>query len=158
MHELESVQKELTERTKNIFNEEGVELIDLELKSVNSALILRFLVDKQGGITIKECTRLSRCIGKYLEETDLIDGKYFLEVSSPGADRKLETRTDFWLSVNRRLRIVLEEPVEDRKTYVGLLKSVGDRTIVLETESGPDIVITLDNIIKAKQEVRFGSK
>ncbi|MCK4249505.1 MAG: ribosome maturation factor RimP, partial [Candidatus Omnitrophica bacterium] len=118
-------------------------------------LLLRFLADRQGGISIQECAKVNRRIGFILEEADIIDGNYTLEVSSPGADRLLKTRTDFWLNTGQRIRIVLNESVENRKTYVGLLKSVADNTIIIESEAGPDIVIALDNIAKAKQEVRM---
>ena len=155
MSGLEEIEKKIIDLTEDIFTQEGVELVELELEPSKSMLLLRFLVGKQNGISIQECTKVNRRIGHILEVADIIDGKYTLEVSSPGADRLLKTRTDFWLNTGQRIRIVLNEAVRERKTYVGLLKSVADDTIIIEPELGPDIVIALDNIFKAKQEVRM---
>ena len=155
MSGLEEIEKKVIDLTEDVFIQEGVELVELELEPSKSMLLLRFLADRQGGISIQECAKVNRRIGFILEEADIIDGNYTLEVSSPGADRLLKTRTDFWLNTGQRIRIVLNESVENRKTYVGLLKSVADNTIIIESEAGPDIVIALDNIAKAKQEVRM---
>lgn len=153
--DIEKIRKEVTALTDNLLKQECVELVAMEIKPMRAGLLLRFLIDRQGGIKLGECSRINRSIGGILEETDLFDGKYILEVSSPGADRDLATKTDFWLNLGRRVRLVLKEPVEGKLTYVGLIKSVKEQTIFLESESGLDVTIDIDNIERAKQEIKI---
>lgn len=155
MQASEQVLEEIREITDIILKKEGVELVGLELKPLKTGCLLRFLVDRQGGITLQECSQINRQISQILDEGNLIDTRYILEVSSPGVDRNLKTRTDFWLNIGRRIRVVVSEPVEGQKTYMGLLKSVGPQEIIMETDFGQDVNILLDNIIKARQEVRI---
>ena len=74
----------------NCLNAAGLELIDLISRPEGKRLFLTVLADKpQGGITLQECALLCRQLKNLLEEKNIIDGDYVLEVSSPGLDRLL---------------------------------------------------------------------
>lgn len=74
------------------FNEQGFELVDIEYVKEGSNWFLRVFVDKEGGIDIDDCGRISEFLSSKLDENDPIPTAYFLEVSSPGAERPLKNR------------------------------------------------------------------
>jgi ribosome maturation factor RimP len=70
------------------FPDEGIELIDLELKGNESSRIVRVFIDKEGGITLDDCANFSNSLSVVLDSKDPIESKYTLEVSSPGGRQK----------------------------------------------------------------------
>src|SRR5262249_56487823 len=68
----------------------GLTLVDLEYAGGGRRSVLRFFIDKPGGVTIDDCQRFSREIGDLLDVSDLVPGSFDLEVSSPGLDRELK--------------------------------------------------------------------
>jgi len=78
-----------------VIEQNTAELIDLEFKGKKGNQVLRVFVDTEGGITLKQCEQISREISDFLDQKDLISGKYRLEVSSPGIDRPLKTLSRF---------------------------------------------------------------
>lgn len=76
---------------------EGVELVDVEL----AGGVLRVTVDREGGLDLDVISALTRRISLLLDEDDPVPGRYTLEVSSPGLERKLRTPTHFRSAVGR---------------------------------------------------------
>ena len=73
----------------------GFELVDVEYVKEGSNWFLRVYVDKEGGIDIDDCGRISEFLSEKLDENDPITDAYFLEVSSPGAERPLKKPDDY---------------------------------------------------------------
>jgi ribosome maturation factor RimP len=126
------VLQEDVERLVTPFLEDrGVELVELTLAGGQRRKILRFFVDRSGGITIGECTALSRDLADLLDTHDPIGGTYVLEVSSPGLNRPLKTERDYQRSVGKAVRL----QVDGKEALVGILTSCGSENLTLEMET-----------------------
>ncbi|MCK5306048.1 MAG: hypothetical protein KAJ66_02860 [Candidatus Omnitrophica bacterium] len=92
--------EELKEKLKNaasgLLKARGLELVEIELGSrKQKGLVVLFLLDKPGGITLEECAEFNRRMGEVLEESEIVPGRFVLEAASPGLDRPLVTKRDF---------------------------------------------------------------
>jgi len=93
--------KELIEPT---LRHMGYELYSLE-QSGQSGRTLRVSIDHAEPITIEDCERVSRVVGPLIDHSNLIDGRYDLEVSSPGAERPLRSQTDYERFNGKRVNV-----------------------------------------------------
>jgi len=127
----------------------GMELVDVEYRREGHGWVLRFFIDKEGGIGIDDCAKASREISAYLEVEDLVPHAYHLEVSSPGLERPIKKKTDFLRFADRRVRIKLREPLGDQRVLIGTLCGLEGDTVVLALEQ-EKVCIDLNNISKAR--------
>lgn len=129
---------------------EGIEIVDVELLGSGKARVLRLYIDRPDGVTLDDCERISRQVGTILDVEDVIPGgSYHLEVSSPGVERKLSRPKDFERFVGQQARIVLREPVEDRKRWEGKLAGFAGGVITLSPEPGREVRFDLSLVEKA---------
>jgi ribosome maturation factor RimP len=112
--------------------QEAAELVDLRYLREGGRWILRFYVDKPGGITLDDCEHLSYRIGGLLDLQDLMPGAYTLEVSSPGLDRVLKHEKDFEKFSGHRARIRLKRPKDGQRQFRGYLKGAREGQVLLE--------------------------
>jgi ribosome maturation factor RimP len=136
----------------------GVELVDVEYKKEGSHWYLRVYIDKPGGVDIDDCSRFSEALSERLDETDPIPGTYFLEVSSPGAERPLKKPADFERAVGRFVRVSLYEPVDGQKVHEGLLVRYDASGLALEQNVKGRVrlvEIPLDKVASARLAVQF---
>ena len=90
--------------------EMNLEFVNLIYRYEGKDLILRVITDRpEGGITMDECALLNREIGYIIEQKDIIQSRYILEISSPGLDRPLKTKNDFSRSLNRNVKFLLND-------------------------------------------------
>ena len=133
--------------------DEGMELVELTCRPQGGQLFVRLLVDKVGGVTIQQCATVNQRIGRTLDETNLIEGRYLLEVSSPGLDRPLVSKRDFERALGEELSVTFS--VEDRvKELQGMLLAVQPEVIVLKTPAG-NLTVGLTQIRSAKKALRW---
>jgi ribosome maturation factor RimP len=130
------------------------ELVDVEFAREGRGGIVRIYIDRRvpdglPGITVDDCARVSQVVSQVLETHDPIKGHYTLEVSSPGFDRILRTRAHFERFAGERVFVELKLPIEGRRRFAGVLKSVADDTIVVEVD-GKAHSLPLDRIQKAR--------
>jgi ribosome maturation factor RimP len=96
-----------------------------------------------------ECARLNREIGSLLDEKEIIQSRYVLEVSSPGLDRPLKTKEDFTRFINREVRFFLNDYINQKLEWDGLIDRVGQESLFIKVKS--DIIeIPFLKINKAK--------
>ncbi len=131
----------------------GIEIDDIEFGQMKGRSLLRVFIDKEGGVTIADCERVSRDIEAVLDVEDPIPYSYVLEVSSPGLDRPLRSREDFKRYSGRIARIVTLDPIEKQNVFVGKLVEAGDIDVALLLENNKKVAISYDNISRAKLEV-----
>jgi len=130
---------------------EGLALIDVELKGGRSNPLLRVYIDKPGGVSHADCALVSEQISAILDVEDPFPGRYLLEVSSPGLDRKLAKPREFAYFTGRRARVVLRQPVAERKVLEGRLAGMEAGRVKLDLEDGGEIAeVELSNISKAR--------
>lgn len=94
--------------------------------------VLRVYIDHENGILVENCATVSRQLSAVLDVEDPISSEYTLEVSSPGIDRPLFTLEQFAAFVGDQVKIKLRSPVEDRRSFQGLIRSVEDQDVVVQ--------------------------
>lgn len=150
-----AIVEKIRELTSRLLSDEGVELVDLTYRRESGGMVLRFTVDKAGGITIGECGSLNRRIGGVLDEANTIEEPYSLEVQSPGLDRKLVKTSDFERTIGEEIFVITYGPVENKREFTGKLKWVGEESIKIELPSGDEVNIPRNIIAKAKLHFEF---
>jgi ribosome maturation factor RimP len=111
----------------------GFELADLDAHLGRRGL-LRLYIDREGGVTVDDCQRVSEQIGAFLDVEDPLPGSYVLEVSSPGFDRRLRTRTHFERFVGEQVRVELKDALDGRRNFTGRLTGLEGNEALLEVE------------------------
>lgn len=111
----------------------GYELVDLEARMGGDGL-LRLFIDRDPSITLSDCELVSRQIGAFLDVEDPLPGRYVLEVSSPGTDRRLRTPAHFTRFMHSEIRVELKKALDGRRRFRGLLTAIDDDTIAVELE------------------------
>ena len=132
----------------------GYELVDIEFAREGRGGVLRIFIDRpasesDGAVTVEDCALVSHAVSEVLEVNDPVKGHYTLEVSSPGFDRILRTRAHFARFVGEKIFAELKLPMDGRRRFAGVLKSVLDDTIVVEVD-GKAHSLPLDRIQKAR--------
>ena len=149
--------KKVEQLAENIIESEGMELVFVEFVPEGKRWILRIYIDKEGGVNIKDCQRISNQIGYELDVEDLIPHSYTLEVSSPGIDRIVGKKRDFEKFAGEKIKLQLKGDIGGRKKIEGILKGVDEKdNVVVETDYG-EFKIPLPQIKKAnlKREIKF---
>ncbi|OGW99262.1 MAG: hypothetical protein A2062_06570, partial [Omnitrophica WOR_2 bacterium GWA2_44_7] len=132
----------------------GYEVVALNFSKTKGGLIIRFLVDKaKGGISLFECGKLNKYIGELLDGDAILEGKYSLEVSSPGIDRPLDTEKDFLRARGRRVKFFLHEPIGGKLEIEAVVDKV-ENSVVFIKQNNQIGKISLTNIKKAKQVIK----
>ena len=128
----------------------GLEYVGIEFSPSRGSSLLRVYIDApERPVTLEDCERTSREISALLDVNDPIEGRYTLEVSSPGLDRPLFTPAQFARFVGEQVRIGTALPVEGRRRFQGAILSVDDDQVHVD-QDGKDIAIAHGNIAKAK--------
>ena len=135
-----------------ILSNEGMELIEIEYRRESKGWVLRLYIDKEGGVTLDDCTRISQEVGRSLDVEDFISTAYTLEVSSPGLARPLRKEKDFLKYRNHRIRLKTITPIEHRRQFKGKLLGINENCIEIEMEEEV-IQIPLSNLAKANLEI-----
>lgn len=125
-----------------ILEQAGYELVLVEF--VPRSRILRLFIDREGGVTLDHCTDVSHMVSDLLDAeglSDRIDGKYFLEVSSPGLDRPLAKPKDFQRFVGRSAQIKTRQPVDGRRQFKGELSRADEQGVQIRVDGRPYEII-----------------
>jgi ribosome maturation factor RimP len=140
----------------------GFELVDLEYQREDRGWVLRFFLDKDGGINLDDCATASREISSLLDVENVISTAYNLEVSSPGIERPLKKAHDFERFTGQLAKIKTIESIDPdasgrkRKTFVGTLSGVDSDDVLLTLEKSSAVVrIALSQIDKANLKFEF---
>lgn len=149
-------------------DDEGVELVDVEIKGSARHPIVRITIDREGGVTIGECEKMSRSVEALMDVEDPVSGPYMLEVSSPGIDRPLKTQADFNKGVGKLARIVTASQINGQTFFLGRIIDSGEGWIRLKPEEQgkkkkasakqePDnsVIIPLESVTKARLEIEI---
>lgn len=112
--------------------ERGFELVDIEYVKEGGQWFLRVFADKPGGIDLDDCGLISEYLSAKLDENDPIPTTYYLEVSSPGAERPLKQPKDFYNAIDKSVYMTTYEPINGLKQFEGTLKSYDEQKAVIE--------------------------
>ena len=117
-----------------IVEEYGFELVDVEYVKEGGTWYLRTYIDKEGGISIDDCEKVSRRLSDILDEKDYIDDTYIMEVSSPGLGRPLKREKDFKRSLGKEVDIRTYRMIDKQKEFTGILKDYDKDTVTIELD------------------------
>ncbi|MBM4277899.1 MAG: ribosome maturation factor RimP [Deltaproteobacteria bacterium] len=138
----------------SILLDEGMECVDLEYRREARGWVLRLYIDKKGGVTLDDCTRINQRVGRTLDVENPIETPYHFEVSSPGLTRPLKTERDFVKYQNRLVKVKTTEPIGNQRQFKGRLLRVVTEGIEIEMD-GKVFHIPFQSIAKARLELEF---
>ncbi|MFY3793366.1 ribosome maturation factor RimP [Ureibacillus sp. MALMAid1270] len=144
-----------------ILEELNLELVDIEFIKEGRNWFLRVYIDTPGGgIDIEQCALVSERLSVILDEKDPIEQNYYLEVSSPGAERPLKKESDFEKAVGKFIYVKTYEPIKDMKEFEGYLKAYNDDGLEMEVRIKTrklNVFIDKDKVAKARLAIDFSS-
>lgn len=145
--------EELVRRFWSVFepeiNEQGYELVEVELTGQGGVRILRVYIDKENvGIRHEDCASVSQLLNPLLDADDFISDNYILEVSSPGIDRPVRKPEDFKRFTGESVTLATYSPVDGRKKFSGVLRGFDDGLIQVDCD-GKLYGIHAENLRKA---------
>ena len=130
---MSKITEQIEKIAQPITSELALELVDVEFLKEGRNWFLRVYVDNpEAPIDIDQCALVSEKLSEILDQLDPIEQNYFLEVSSPGAERPLKKEKDFEKAIGKFIYIKTYEPVEDAKEFEGYLKSYDDEQVEIE--------------------------
>jgi ribosome maturation factor RimP len=155
-----SVIETVTQLVTPILEERHFELYDLEFVKEGKSWYLRVYIDKEDGINIEECAQVSDLLSEKLDELDPdpIPQAYFLEVSSPGAERPLKKPDDYDRAVGKYIHVSLYQPIDGAKIFEGTLENVTEDELTLDylvKTRHKQIVIPRQKVAKARLAIKF---
>ena len=135
---------------ERVGNQEGLEIVEVDLVGGGRHRVLRIYIDKPGGVSHADCEKVSHQVGEILDVEDVIPGAgYTLEVSSPGVERKLSKPRDFERFVGEKVKVSLRAPLENQRHWQGMLAAFANGTVTLETAPGKSIQFPLEQVERA---------
>lgn len=157
---MSSVVETVTGLVQPILAEHGFYLYDLEFVKEGKSWYLRVYIDKEGGITLNDCATVSDQLSEELDnaDPDPIPQAYFLEVSSPGAERPLKNEQDYQRAVNDYIHISLYQQINGKKVYEGTLTKLTDKELTLDyldKTRHRQVVIDRSKIAQARLAIKF---
>ena len=145
-----------------IVTELELELVDVEFVKEGRDYFLRVYVDMpQGGIDIEQCVQVSERLSEILDENDPIEQNYYLEVSSPGAERPLKKEDDYVKAVGKYINVKTYEPIKDMKEFQGYLTAYNGDSLEMEVKIKTrkiQVTIEKEKIAKARLAIDFADK
>jgi ribosome maturation factor RimP len=150
----------MNELKENIFNlsAEIVQklnffLIDFNIRGDQRKQIIEVFVDGEKNVSADDLAEISREINSAIEEKNLIDKSYRLDVSTPGVDRPLKFLQQFSKHVNRNFEIIIKNNKEEQK-FTGKLLTVNGENLHFNV-NGKELIVKFNNTIKAKVLISF---
>ena len=135
----------IEELVKPIIENLGYSVYDVMYQKEGKDNYLRIFIDSSKGIGLNDCELVNNSITAILDEKDYIKEQYFLEVSSPGVERKLRREEHFKENIDKQVEIHLYKQINNQKVITGILKEYNEEYIIVD-----DIKIENKNIASAK--------
>ncbi len=147
----EAVASKIEEIAQRVAESEGLEIVEVEVKGGGGVhRLVRIWIDKPAGVTHADCELVSQQVGTILDVEDVLPGgRYTLEVSSPGVERKLLKPQDYQRFQGKKAKISLRDPVEGRRNWEGTLAGFAEGSVALEIEPGKTRQFPLEQVQKA---------
>ena len=149
MSRLPQIIEQIEAIVKPMFENTEIQLVELNVKFRQRVVWIQLLIDKPfGGITMDECTRFNKMLVRGIEDQKVLTEDYEIEVSSPGLDRPLKTKSDFARATNKAIRVLLKEAFLDKWEYSGVMKKLQEDNLIIECDNS-ELSIPLEKIMKA---------
>ncbi|TWI55197.1 ribosome maturation factor RimP [Halalkalibacter nanhaiisediminis] len=148
----------VSEMVTPIVNELGLELVDIEFKKEGPNWFLRVFIDSDKGVDLEDCGQVSEQLSEKLDELDPIDQAYFLEVSSPGAERPLKKEKDIKKAVGKNVHVTTYEPIDGEKVFEGELTNFNGEQLEINVKiktRTKTYTIPYEKVAKARLAIIF---
>ncbi len=143
------------EKVVPIIEQMGYDVVEVEYTKKSDGMNLTFYIDKEGGIQIEDCEKVSKEIDNYLDELNPTDDSpYILNVSSPGLDRPLKNDKDLNRNINKEISITLFSKIDGKKKFEGKLIAYNEKEITIKTNE-KELKIERDKIAHIVQTIKF---
>ena len=140
------IEEKVEQLVKDPIEKLGYSLYDVEYVKEGPEYYLRIYIDKESGIDLNDCEKVRNEI---LDKADYIKEQYYLEVSSPGIERKLRKDKHLEQNISKNVEIKLfKKDNNGKKEYIGKLKAFNQEEIIIETDK--EITIERKNIAQIK--------
>jgi len=133
--------------------DEGLELLGTEMVGNGPKAVLRLIVDGPEGVTLDQCSTVSRQASALLDVGDPIRHAYTLEVSSPGLDRKLYSAEDYTQFAGRRVKVKMAPGFREYRTVAGELLGIDSGLVQVQDDSQGPVSLPLEQIFEARIDV-----
>ena len=150
-----SLVETLREIVSGILEVRGTELVSLVYRREGSKHVVRILADTPGGISLNECAELNELISATLDEKNIIQESYLLEVCSPGLDRPLTQRRDFERVVGKPVRLLFKRPLAGKTDATGILEDVKEEKLILRLDNLEVLEVSLQDLSRGERIVTF---
>jgi len=153
-----SYKDKIRELIEPVLEDEKMELVDIECLRMKTRWMVRIYLDKEGGVTLNDCSEISHQMSDILDVHDILPGPYTLEVSSPGLDRPLARDKDFMKYRGHKVHVRVDEKIEGIRNFRGELIDYldeGDGKILIVDVAGKIYRIPRDLVVKAHLEYEF---
>ena len=138
-----------------ITEEYDLEIYDVEYVKEGSDWYLRAYIDKEGGVTIEDCEKVSRAVSEVMDKEDFMPDAYILEVSSPGLGRALKKDKHLAKSIGAEVEIKTYKPIEKQKEFSGILKEYDEESITIGQEEGTNMKFARSDIALIRLALDF---
>ena len=143
------IEEKVEQLVKDPIEKLGYSLYDVEYVKEGPEYYLRIYIDKESGIDLNDCEKVSNEINEILDKADYIKEQYYLEVSSPGIERKLRKDKHLEQNISKNVEIKLfKKDNNGKKEYTGKLKAFNQEEIIIEADK--EITIERKNIAQIK--------
>ena len=143
------IEEKVEQLVKDPIEKLGYSLYDVEYVKEGPEYQLRIYIDRESGIDLNDCEKVSNEINEILDKADYIKEQYYLEVSSPGIERKLREDKHLEQNISKNVEIKLfKKDNNGKKEYTGKLKAFNQEEIIIETDK--EIAIERKNIAQIK--------
>jgi len=133
--------------------ENGVEFVHSEIVGNRRNKTVRIFIDKPEGVSIEDCTNVSRAVEAVIDAEDFIPSAYVLEVSSPGLERSLFTLADFTRFAGKKAKVKAAEAINGQANFNGRIVSVEGAEIVFDDNTNGTVRIPFESVEKANLKV-----
>ena len=128
----------------------GLELYDVHFRREGHGWVLRLVIDNPHGVSLDDCSRVSRETSDFLDVEDLIEHAYNLEVSSPGIERTLRNIGECERFSGGKVRVKLLCEHDGQRVFIGDMLETADNAVTIKSEDGKEYTFPWDDIKKIR--------
>ena len=155
----EDISRRVTEMLMPFLEENGLDIYKVEYKKEGPSWVLRVSLDKPADaeseyVSIDDCEKVNVWLSGMLDENDIIERSYNLEVCSAGLDRELIKDSDYVRFAGRAVEVKTYEQINGSKSHEGILSGRKDGIVMIDTGAG-ELAIPADKIAKINLAVVF---
>ncbi|MGJ9381448.1 ribosome maturation factor RimP [Salipaludibacillus neizhouensis] len=154
----ENIQTKVGDLVTPILEELSLELVDVEFQKEGKNWFLRVFIDSDKGVDLEDCSAVSEKLSEALDEKDPIEQAYYMEVSSPGAERPLKGEKDIKRAVGKNVHVSTYAPIDGAKSFEGLLTQFDGENLTIEMKVKTrriTVTVPYEKVAKARLAIAF---